>query len=112
METAQAQTLIHALSQGIDPISGELLNQDSCFNQPAIIRALYTANAALEKLLANEKRKTALPDNAGKPWQAAEDEQLINQYDSGYSLPQLAQSHQRTLGSIKARLEKLGKIMP
>ncbi|OFI35332.1 hypothetical protein [Alteromonas lipolytica] len=112
MDIAQAKTLIHALSQGIDPVSGEMLHQDSCFNQPAVIRALYAAHSALEKSLAYEKRKRALPENAGKAWDLSEDEQLIRLFDEGTSLAELAKQHHRTSGSIKARLEKLGKISP
>ena len=110
MELSQAKEVIYTLSQGIDPASGEVLADNSCFNQPVIIRALFLAHEALEKSVKYQQRKSSLPPNAGKPWPDEEDEQLAGAFDTGASIAQLAKAHQRTPGSIKARLEKLGKI--
>ena len=110
MELSQAKEVIYTLSQGIDPASGEVLADNSCFNQPVIIRALFLAHEALEKSVKYQQRKSSLPPNAGKPWPDEEDEQLAGAFDTGTSIAQLAKAHQRTPGSIKARLEKLGKI--
>ena len=110
MELSQAKEVIYTLSQGIDPASGEVLADNSCFNQPVIIRALFLAHEALEKSFKYQQRKSSLPPNAGKPWPNEEDEQLAGAFDTGTSIAQLAKAHQRTPGSIKARLEKLGKI--
>ncbi|WP_296053742.1 hypothetical protein [uncultured Alteromonas sp.] len=110
MELSQAKEVIYTLSQGIDPASGEVLADNSCFNQPVIIRALFLAHEALEKSVKYQQRKSSLPPNAGKPWPNEEDEQLAGAFDTGTSIAQLAKAHQRTPGSIKARLEKLGKI--
>lgn len=110
MELSQAKDVIYTLSQGVDPASGEVLSDTSCFNQPIIIRALFMAHEALDRSVKYQQRKSSLPPNAGKPWPNEEDEQLAVAFDSGSSISQLAKTHQRTSGSIKARLEKLGKI--
>jgi hypothetical protein len=48
--------------------------------------------------------------NAGKSWEAAEDEQLTVEFDSGMSIRELSRKHQRTVGAIQARLIRLGKL--
>ena len=110
MELSQAKDVIYTLSQGIDPASGEVLADNSCLNQPIIIRALFMAHEALDRSVKYQQRKLSLPPNAGKPWPNEEDEQLAGAFDAGSSITQLAKAHARTPGSIKARLEKLGKI--
>jgi len=51
-----------------------------------------------------------MPRNAGKPWTPAEDEQLLNAYDSGGAIDAIAASHERTRAGIEARLVKHGRI--
>ncbi len=50
--------------------------------------------------------------NVGKPWSADEDKQLLAAFDSGQSLAEIATTHGRTLGGIRARLEKHGRLEP
>lgn len=110
MDIKQAQEIISALALGVEPETGELLSDESCFNQPKIIRALYTANQVLEKALKDQQRRASLPVNAGKPWSQQEDDKLAAQFDAGCSIADLTKKHERTRGSITARLERLGKI--
>ena len=51
--------------------------------------------------------------NAGQayePWSEDEDQELCDGFDSGLSIPQLSEKHQRSRGAIRSRLKKLGKI--
>ena len=52
------------------------------------------------------------PANAGKSWSRAEDEQVCEELRRGIDFHQIAKTHNRTIGSIIARLVKLGKIGP
>ncbi|MCJ7977506.1 hypothetical protein, partial [Aeromonas veronii] len=85
-------------------------SEESCFNQPKVIRALFIAKQSLEASIISEKRKSDLPENAGKPWKPDEDELLENSFDSGLGVDELSRIHKRTKGSIASRLVRLGKI--
>jgi len=110
MEQSEALEIIKLLSEGIDPETGEVLEEDSVYNKPQIIRALFIAVSALERVHKIENKKSALPVNAGKPWATEEDDKLIKAFDRGKSISALSQSHSRTKGAISARLVRLGKI--
>jgi len=103
MDVIKALEIISALSEGVNPETGEELSEESCFNQPKVIRALFIAKHS-------EKRKSDLPENAGKPWKPDEDELLANSFDSGLGIDELSRIHKRTKGSIASRLVRLGKI--
>ena len=49
---------------------------------------------------------------AGKRWQPDDDAMLLRLFDSGVTVPQLAQSFQRNIGGIAGRLLKLGRQPP
>ncbi|TOB71750.1 hypothetical protein [Vibrio parahaemolyticus] len=110
MEMSKALEIISALSDGVNPETGEDLSDESCFNQPQIIRALCVSKQNLEASIAADKRKSDLPENAGKPWKSDEDEMLSKGFDSGLSIDELSKSHKRTKGSIASRLVRLGKV--
>ncbi|EGU29188.1 hypothetical protein VIBRN418_07975 [Vibrio sp. N418] len=110
MDMNKALEVISALSDGVNPETGEELSNESCFNQPQVIRALLIAKQSIEKSIQLEKRKSELPENAGKPWQVEEDAELSQGFDSGMSVDELSLSHKRTKGSIASRLVRLGKI--
>ena len=110
MKTEDALKIIIALSDGVDPETGEVLEDDSCLNSPNTIRALCVAKALLEQSVKSEHRKNSLPSKAGKPWNSEEDAELISKFDSGLGIDELVKLHQRTKGSIGARLVRLGKI--
>ena len=55
---------------------------------------------------------TNAPANHGKTWTEVEVKQLADAYDAQTPIPELATSHQRSVGAIEARLMKLGKLAP
>jgi hypothetical protein len=113
METSEAARIIQALADGVDPDTGEVFPDDSPYQHPQVVRALFTALKVLdrqEQLEQREQRESRLPANAGKPWDQMEDKLLCQSFDAGLTTSQLASQHQRTEGSIRSRLEKLGKI--
>ena len=56
------------------------------------------------------KKPRELPHNAGKSWDAAEDESLVREFEGGETMAALARAHGRTPGAIKSRLIRLGKM--
>ena len=45
-----------------------------------------------------------------QPWTPAEETDLLSAFDRGVAIKELAASHQRTRGAIKARLVRLGRL--
>jgi len=112
MEISKAIEIIKALSEGIDPYTGEIFPHDSPYQHPDTVKALFKAINALELMEERNRRQKSLPENAGKSWSEEEDKKLINQFDRGMSFKELSKDHKRTEGAIKSRLVKLGKISP
>ncbi|MBQ6569101.1 MAG: hypothetical protein IJL87_02470 [Clostridia bacterium] len=110
MDIRQAREIIETLADGINPITGEIFSKNDIFNQPDIIRALYTAKEQLKKAENLKKRK--LPENTGKPWSAEDDQKLREMYLQGVRGADLCEYFKRTPGAITARLERLGLIFP
>jgi hypothetical protein len=115
MELQIARQIIDTLAQGIHPITGEAMPDDSPYNAPPVIRALHTVSRALEgassaaPLEAPRARRNA-PPNAGKAWSPQEDAALETAFDAGIALKQVAQELGRTPFAVEQRLVKLGKI--
>ena len=98
--------ILRRLAAGKNPLTEALLPDDSCYQSAKVLRALLAAIKALEKA----PRIRKVPPNAGKPWFAEEDADLRKRFDEGLTITDLAHKHERTRGSIRTRLEKLGKI--
>lgn len=116
MDIKQAHRIIESLAGGVDPISGEIFPRDCALHDPDVIRALFLAARALEQpgrpVAAKKPRDPSLPANAGKYWDEAEDHKLTASFDAGSTEKELAIMHERTLGAIRSRLIKLGKLEP
>ena len=102
--------ILKLLADGIDPKTREVLPKQSPYHQVETVRALHTALETLEKISKKTNKLRMLPDNAGKPWENDEDEQLVKEFDSGENIREIARIHKRTTGAILSRLEKLGKM--
>lgn len=110
MEIDVALRILRTLSDGIDPVTGEIFPPESPYQRPDTIRALLTAVYSLEKIQGRASRHGIFPWNAGKPWTEEEERLLTAGYDQGVPFSELSKKHGRTLGAIKSRLLKLGKI--
>jgi len=80
--------------------------------QADVLRALLAGVAALEQGVARASRRATLPRNIGRAWSADEQGALIDAFQSGEGLADIATRHGRTLRAIEARLEKLGLLSP
>ncbi len=110
MDQAQALAVIRSLANGVNPESGEVFPAKSAYQRPLVVRALYEAAAALEKAERFNRRKSQLPAKTGEPWSEDEDRKLLAGFDSGRALQELAAAHERTMGAVRARLLKYGRI--
>ena len=127
MDDQQALSIVTALANGANPQTGEIFERDSPYQSPDVIRALYAAQRALEAKLYGARRAggtarsagphhspsdDATKSNAGKPWSAEEDQQLLKEFDADRPIAEIARAHGRTAAGIRARLEKHGKLEP
>jgi hypothetical protein len=112
MDEAKALSILSTLANGISPMTGEVFPPDSPYQSPEVVRALFLATRSLESRASPTRTRGALPSNAGKPWSAEDDRRLWGEFDRGRTLPELAQSHGRTVAGIQARLEKHGRVQP
>lgn len=110
MDPQKALGILTALAEGIDPATGEVFSTENPYQKPDVVRALYVAIAALKVRIAATERSDSLPDNAGRAWSVEEEHLLIQGFDAGMTEAALAKTHQRTKGSIRSRLMRLGKI--
>jgi hypothetical protein len=110
MDEPEAAKLIEALASGVDPRTGEVLDAGNPCQRPEVVRALCLAARALEEREQRLARQKALPANVGKPWSREEDALLVEAFNAGKKLDELALGHQRTAAGIQARLERLGLV--
>jgi len=104
MEIKRAAELLRGLADGVDPMTGRPLPDESVYNRPEIIRALYCVLRALQ-----ERTDGAAATNAGRSWSAEEEARLLQEYDAGLTTETIARRHGRSIGAIETRLSELGQ---
>lgn len=111
MDDKQALAIVSTLAAGCDPTTGQPM-EDSFIQRGDVIRALHVAVRSLEVTCRSSARKSrmSMPANAGKPWNEQEDRELLEQFDAGQTIAQLAHAHDRTPAGIQARLERHGRV--
>lgn len=110
MQLDQALAVIRSLANGVDPETGEVFPIESPYQRPLVVRALYEAAAAVERMERFERRKAQMPAKTGEAWTEDEDRKLLSAFDAGRALQELAAAHERTMGAVRARLLKYGRI--
>ena len=112
MHLESALPIVKALADGVNPVTGEAYPETSPYAEPRALRALFSAVDLMQREVEKERRRERLPANFGKPWNEGEDRALVAEFESGVPLQEMARKHARTQGSIRLRLEKLGKLPP
>ena len=114
METQQTLAILNALANGVHPATGEQFPADSPYQHPDTVRALFAAMRAVEKPQAaaseRERKPGTAPGNIGSRWTPDEEQRLLQAFDAGTPVTELARAHARSIAAIEARLLKLGKI--
>jgi hypothetical protein len=109
MEIQEALRIMRALADGVNPGTGEALKADTVFQNAPVVRAFHRAVGALEHLQQRERSRKTLPAKSGKSSSLAEDQQVCEELRRGVDFYQIAKTHNRSIGSIVARLVKLGR---
>ena len=115
--------IIKALSNGINPITGESISKDSLLNDQVIVRALNSATEVMkadkinqENILLKDKKKqennviSGRLKNHGLSWSEELVSKLVNKFKNGSSIPELSDEFQRTISSIESKLFDAGLI--
>lgn len=115
--------IIETLANGVDPATGEVLPNESPYNNPDTIRALFTVIDRIKnppekrpkikksiELKQSENIGNGLPKNAGLPWTKEQKHKLAEQFKANELLDDLAETHGRTKGAITSELKKQGLI--
>lgn len=120
MEIEKAKEIVLSLASGVDPVSGEIFQEDSPYNHPTVIRALYTILNYVRipkrqnKLSAEEKQAqniaTGKPRNAGLAWTEDLKTEVASLFKKGKTIQELANYFERTEGAIVSELTHQGII--
>jgi len=119
VEIGEAKQIVTALANGIDPTTGEVLPQESPYNDPSVIRALFTVIGSLKtvkksKQTGEQKQQVNVdsgkPKNAGLPWTKELKAEVAEKYLAGSNYDELAEYFERTRGAVISELTKQGLI--
>jgi hypothetical protein len=112
--------MVTLLANGVDPITGEVFADDSPYNHPMIIRALFSVldqvkNPKKQNKLSVEERQaqnlaSGKPRNAGLAWTEELKQEVAALFTQGKSVNELARYFERTEGAIVSELERQGLI--
>ena len=115
--------IIKALSDGINPITGESISKDSLLNDQVIVRALNSATEVMkadkihqENVLRKDEKKqennviSGRLKNHGLSWTEELVSKLVNKFKNGSSIPELSDEFQRTISSLESKLFDAGLI--
>jgi hypothetical protein len=121
MELEQAKSIVKTLAQGVDPTTGEVFAPESPYNDPRVIRALFTVHdlarpAKIPRMSVDERRRhnieSGRPRNSGLPWTDDNREQVASEFRKGKTIAELATTLERSQGAIHAELVKQGLVSP
>lgn len=102
--------ILDYLSQGIDPISGEILNNNHFIHNQKIFNTLCFSKKLVLKEISKNNRKPSRPENAGKPWSSSQDNELLEMYKKGTKIKDISIHYKRSVGAIRARLLQLNVL--
>lgn len=110
MDISDALTIAKTLADGIDPFTGEVLEESNVYQHPQTVRALYTLIQSVEVKETPPTKHSAKAQRQGEAWTEEEDNKLIALFQKNVPIPALAGKHKRSSGAIKSRLKRLGLI--
>jgi len=119
MQKEKARNIILEMLQGIDPVTGEVLEEDHLCFEPEVQEALEMALSALnvnryveryETLNGNQWIKKNGRLHAGRPWTQNDKEELKRLHESGMSINEIAVKLQRRVRGTKNQLESMALI--
>ena len=119
MELTKAIETLEVLADGIDPVTGELFLREAPFNDPIVIRSLFTVLESIKSI--KPRRKTPAerqqdniengrPKNAGLPWTDEHRADVAAKFQKGKSVDKLASEFERTIGALTSELVRQGLV--
>lgn len=113
MELDESRNIVKTLAQGVHPTTGEVFPPESPYNDPEVIRALFSILESAKQIRRprkslDERRRENVelgrPMNSGLPW-TDENRALVNsEYRKGMTIEKLADILGRSSGSIVAEV--------
>ena len=111
MDNHEARIILEKLFEGVHPETGEVFAEDHVCNDPQVLRALYSAIAALNgQPAAAEAPKAAKQnhENNKKVWAQEEDAYLRNACQQEIPLDEICRELHRSAQNVRYRLIYLG----
>lgn len=117
MELNIAKETIEKLADGINPATGEVLPKEGPYNDPLVVRALFTILESIKAIRPagrtaeqrqNDNLENGRPRNAGLPWTEELRAEAAAKFKKGSSVAELAECFERTSGAITSELIKQG----
>jgi hypothetical protein len=121
MELNESRNIVKTLAQGVHPTTGEVFPPESPYNDPEVIRALYSILESVKGLRQprkslEERRRENLeigrPMNAGLPWTEADRAVVRSGFQEGMTIEKLATTLGRSSGSIVAEVIRQDLVPP
>ena len=109
MNQTQALEVVRSLANGVDPDTGEVFSAESPYQRPQTVRALFVA----------ARRSSARAHRDGAAADAAEDRRAVERGRRPQAARRVrrraraagaAAEHERTMGAVRARLLKYGRM--
>lgn len=117
MHQREVVEVLSALASGSDPISGEIFEEDSPYNHPRVIRALFGSIELIEsrtgrvkKTLEQINREAGRPLRTNMRWSEEEDRRLFELLEEGVLTGEIASRFERSRGAIHSRLQGKGLL--
>ena len=109
--------VLSALASGAHPITGEIFEEDSPYNHPTVIRALFgsielieSRSGRVKKTLEEINREQGRPLRSNMRWSEEEDRRLLELLEEGVSTGEIASQFERMRGAIHSRLLSQGLL--
>ena len=117
MHKREVVEVLSALASGAHPITGEIFEEDSPYNHPRVIRALFgsielieSRSGRVKKTLEEINREQGRPLRSNARWSEEEDQRLVELLEEGVSTGEIASQFERTRGAIHSRLLSHGLL--
>jgi len=113
MELNESRNIVKTLAQGVHPTTGEVFPPESPYNDPEVIRALFSVLEVVKhvrqprKSLDERRRENVevgRPMNSGLPWTEEDRAAVKTGFQEGMTIEKLAATLGRSSGSIVAEV--------
>jgi hypothetical protein len=119
MELTKAIKTLEVLADGVNPLTGEVFQREAPYNDPIVIRSLFTVLESIKAIKPRRKTpaerqqdniKNGRPKNAGLPWTDELRTDMAAKFQKGKSVDKLAADFERTTGAITSELVRQGLV--